>query len=150
MAVLSRIETYRGIPQGSLRVQVLPIAPDLQQVRESLSGLPEKTPDYPTMKGVNLVQRASDRPKNECCVEFIFPGGSPSLSDVLLGGENVGSEPWAIACYFDLAGNLTHVGRVIQGGQILSKWGVRGNVYEHKAELVPDHYGNMIIYFRQS
>jgi hypothetical protein len=146
---IERMRDMRG--EDISYTQEIPDTPEMRRLRRSLSGLPKKNPNYPTMDGIELIQKTSERGKGEDCELFIFPEywkpGNLSLNEVLLHWENGSLKPHAIACYFDKEGNFMHVGRVNEQRRILSKWGMSGNVYLHKPELVPIHYGNTIMYF---
>lgn len=99
-----------------------------------------------TVEGLELVQRMQDRPFFENSFTFIFP--NMRYEDVVsrfkrstsLRGPIVG----AIAFYV-AEGRIVHVGKVIEDGNIISKWGA-GNVYKHRPDLVPARYGDLIAY----
>jgi len=55
------------------------------------------------------------------------------------------AKPGALAIYSG-NGEIRHVGIVLDGGRIRSKWGV-GHIYEHGVWEVPDTFGGEIRYF---
>lgn len=101
--------------------------------------------------GIKIVQRTQERPLKEDCIRYAF--GELSLEHAIeslkmvIAGTQIERTPNAYAVYVDQNKTLRHVGRVSNGGNIISKWGFDGHIYLHEPLYVPISYGTDIVYF---
>lgn len=95
---------------------------------------------------IRVIALPEDRPVGEICLTYVF-GQATSPSDeiqrVIETSEEIQSgeiQEGDIVVYFDGYGDWRHVGRGMQKGSVVSKWGDQ-EVVEHPAHLVPSVYG---------
>lgn len=140
------------VERGTDLYYILPVSPEITQIRRAISGSRGTIVDIP---GVTLVAteyyRYSLIGESESCIDYIFPRvrSNPLINPInslICYRDPVPEALGTIAVYFDDYGNFTHVGKVVENGIIESKFGL-GNVYRHKKEYVPKGYGSMIIFF---
>lgn len=94
------------------------------------------------VKGLELVQRAQDRPHFENSYSFIFPNATADDVYKKFDSFNAVSRPRKGNIIFYMKnGQITHVGKLVNEKTVISKWG-RGHVYEHPIGLVPESYGD--------
>lgn len=102
--------------------------------------------------GVRIVQRVQERPHHEDCFRYIFGNVNSDraqeiLKEIATSHSQIESIPNAYAVYLDESNVGKHIGRVTMGGNVISKWGFEGHVYEHKPLYVPLAYGSRVVYF---
>jgi len=51
-----------------------------------------------------------------------------------------------LVMYFDEGGAFTHIGVIVEGNRVQSKWGTLG-LYEHNLFDIPSNYGDSVRYF---
>lgn len=104
--------------------------------------------------GIVIIQR--DCPPDECCVEAAFPPAiypRDILSRVISTWQVVVDRQLNDAAfYYNQRSNArTHIGRVIDGGRVRSRWGLGGILCEHHPFDIPIYCGReiKIVYFRE-
>jgi len=106
--------------------------------------------------GVRTVTPYDERPDGEDCEMYVFGDYQDALvatQDVILGWkEHSEPIPGAIALYFS-EDHPMHVGRVVENGNVISKWTTdlfeSGHVYEHLPLAVPRDYGNRLVFYTE-
>lgn len=99
--------------------------------------------------GIELVERAEDRPADENCFTYVF--GNQELDVVVnkLSALNTQDPPpGSIAMYFDDTNRPCHVGITTDDGNIISKWGFEGHVYKHPPHHTLSEYGHIDRYYK--
>lgn len=69
------------------------------------------------------------------------------IMQTIFDSDPVPMQENTFAMYFDDEGNWKHIGIVLEGGIIESKWGPL-SVYRHPVGIVPQEYGNTVIFFK--
>mgnify|MGYP001557966578 FL=1 len=101
--------------------------------------------------GIKLLEKCNQRPEGEDCFGYLFGQDSDSkavLSDLVSNYEiSLNPTVGAFALYVDMeVDHPLHLGKVVEGGRVVSKWGALGHVFEHEPLLVPASYGSNIAY----
>lgn len=78
------------------------------------------------------------------CVSYLFKGNElPDLELAARFFKPTFPIPGTYALYYE-ANKLVHIGRILESGQVLSKWGWAGEANIHPAEGLPLEYGTLI------
>ncbi len=100
---------------------------------------------------VTLIHEAASRPKEEDCWQYIFPRLDQIVSIweflVLHGQPMHVPEEGYLAVYFDERARMKHIGKVVSGDTVVSKWANRG-VYNHMAQYVPSIFGDRLLFMK--
>lgn len=101
---------------------------------------------------IRIAERVENRAEGEDCFGYIHGVNvvdSQAVTDDMTTNCEFSLEPvvGAFALYVDLYLNPRHIGRVNERGNVVSKWGVTGHVYEHNPYMVPISYGDIIAYY---
>lgn len=121
-------------------------------IRVSLQELFTVNPDLVTQFGIRIVERFENRPEDEDCFRYLFPGQDcQQVTDRLLDEytQISGPKPGAIILYAADLVYPKHVGKVTKNGYtVISKWG-QGHVLEHHPLWVPKMYGDHLYFFEE-
>lgn len=160
MSYSPEVQQYRedlaksGISATDIKSYALDRSPNgqLDIIRAAIQAVLLLNPDeLDGFFGIKIVQRTQERPLKEDCIRYTF--GELSLEHarknlkIVMAGAQIERTPNAYAVYIDQNKVLKHMGRVSNGGNIISKWGFNGHVYLHEPLYVPLSYGTDIVYF---
>lgn len=124
--------------------EVLPITdPDQDLInnrRATIAKLAEQK-DIKGLNGYGIKVIEENQPTEDSCYETAFPRKlypEDILLTVLTKWDQIEDpNPDDVAVYSDRKGRITHVGRVIKGGSVKSRWGQGGLLCEHSPLDVP-------------
>jgi hypothetical protein len=135
----------------------IPETIEMFDLRKQLSRLNHKIPNYPIgIMGVSLFKNADvlKKLKIDECFHYVLDYAKDKKSELrkALDSPPIPPEPGAFVFYYDTHVYFNdwpeHVGRVLEDGYVLSKWGYVGHAYKHLPQLVPLIYGNLMRFHR--
>jgi hypothetical protein len=157
---VSRIETRNLLTDSRLALaylsgleRVTRDAREKERIQRLILELSIKiNPDLPNGKfGIRILEKNSQRVGQDC---FDYVKGDQPIDEFyseLIGSSEVSPDPieGSVVVYYN--GVIpTHVGRVIEGKRVQSKWGYDGHVFEHLPRVVPLKYGEPVFFVPNS
>ncbi|MBI2029957.1 hypothetical protein HYT02_06065 [Candidatus Gottesmanbacteria bacterium] len=118
----------------------------LTTIRTYIDLMFDESPDFVTGAfGIELIERAGDRPNDENCFQSVF--GKTEFGLVfpkLIKIKGLPPPPGSIALYYDDSNTtICHVGLTTADGKIISKWGLGGHVFKHPPHHTLSEYGHI-------
>lgn len=135
-----------------IEIEPLIEAQGIKAVRILLARMADINPNsVEGIGGIKIFERTENLPLGMACFDYLFKEANfEKTYNSLINPENKlrAFEPGAIVQYFRYGYIPTHIGVVLPDGNVRSKWGILGHVYDHPPRLVPYQYGNTLEYFR--
>lgn len=107
--------------------------------------------DVEGMFGIKIVEKSEGELRNIACSDYTLGRGVnvEEFHNNMFNNFRESEVPvaGAYAFYTFLGVFPKHIGQVTERGTVISKWGLKGHVYEHDPLMVPLQYGDKVTYY---